>query len=51
MLSKSIRIEEAIARQNGIITLQKCRVKDEIIQIGEELLERIEPQKMESEVL
>lgn len=51
VLSKSIRIEEAIARQNGIITLQKCRVKDEIIQIGEELLERIEPRELERDVL
>jgi len=36
VLSKSIKIEEAIAKQNGIITLQKGKVKDEIIQIGED---------------
>jgi chromosome partitioning protein len=41
VLSKSIKIEEAIARQNGVITLQKGKVKDEIIQIGEELLSRL----------
>jgi len=50
VLSKSIKIEEAIARQNGIITLQKGKVKDEIIQIGEELLVRLEePQPMRKE--
>lgn len=41
VLSKSIRIEEAIATQSGIIALQKGRVKDEIIRIGEELLCRL----------
>jgi len=43
VLSKSIKIEEAIAQQQGVITLQKGKVKDEIIQIGEELLSRLEP--------
>ena len=42
MLSKSIKIEEAIAKRNGLIQLQKAKVKDEIIFIGEELLKRIE---------
>jgi chromosome partitioning protein len=42
VLSKSIKIEEAIAKQNGVITLQKGKVKDEIIQIGEELLNRLD---------
>ncbi|MBW1839660.1 MAG: ParA family protein [Deltaproteobacteria bacterium] len=41
VLSKSIKIEEAIARQKGIITLEKGKVKDEIIRIGEELLDRL----------
>ena len=41
VLSKSIRIEEAIATQSGVIALQKGRVKDEIIRIGEELLCRL----------
>jgi chromosome partitioning protein len=41
VLSKSIKIEEAIAKQNGVITLQKGKVKDEIIQIGEELTARL----------
>ena len=42
VLSKSIKIEEAIAKQTGIITLQKCKIKDEIIRIGEELIERLD---------
>ncbi len=42
VLSKSIKIEEAIASQNGVITLQKAKVKDEIIRIGEELLIRLQ---------
>lgn len=41
VLSKSIKIEEAIASGNGIISLQKGKVKDEIIRIGEELLDRL----------
>lgn len=41
VLSKSIRIEEAIAMQSGVIALQKGRVRDEIIRIGEELLCRL----------
>ena len=47
MLSKSIKIEEAIARQDGVITLQKGKVKDEIIQIGEELLGRLDARGVE----
>jgi len=42
VLSKSIRIEEAIALQSGVMALQKGRVKDEIIRIGVELVCRIE---------
>lgn len=42
VLSKSIKIEEAIANQSGIVTLQKCKVKDEIIRIGEEFLGRLQ---------
>jgi chromosome partitioning protein len=47
-LSKSIKIEEAIAKQNGLVSLQKGKVKDEIIQIGEELLNRLEERKNDS---
>ena len=42
VLSKSIKIEEAIANKNGLITLSKGKVKDEIILIGEELIHRVE---------
>ena len=42
VLSKSIKIEEAIANKNGLITLPKGKVKDEIILIGEELIQRLE---------
>ncbi len=42
VLSKSIKIEEAIANKNGLITLSKGKVKDEIILIGEELIQRLE---------
>ena len=42
VLSKSIKIEEAIASRSGVITLQKGKVKDEIIRIGEELLNRLD---------
>ena len=41
VLSRSIKIEEAIAKQNGLIDLQKGKVKEEIIRIGEEFLERL----------
>jgi len=41
-LSKSIKIEEAIARRDGLIELQRGKVKDEIILIGEELIKRLE---------
>ncbi|MBN1364913.1 MAG: AAA family ATPase, partial [Syntrophaceae bacterium] len=37
VLSKSIKIEEAIASRDGIVSLHKGKVKDEIILIGEEL--------------
>ena len=43
VLSKSIKIEEAIAQKNGLITLTRGKVKDEIITIGEELIQRLEP--------
>jgi chromosome partitioning protein len=46
-LSKSIKIEEAIAKQNGLVSLQKGKVKDEIIQIGEELQRRLSQAKGE----
>lgn len=42
VLSKSIKIEEAIAQKNGLITLTRGKVKDEIITIGEELISRLE---------
>jgi chromosome partitioning protein len=42
VLSKSIRIEEAIARQDGVITMKSGKVKDEIIRIGEELITRFD---------
>ena len=46
-LSKSIKIEEAIAKQDGLVTLQKGKVKDEIILIGEELVHRLESDRGE----
>jgi chromosome partitioning protein len=42
VLSKSIKIEEAIARKNGLITLTRGKVKDEVITIGEELVQRLD---------
>jgi chromosome partitioning protein len=41
VLSKTIRIEEAIASKTGIINLENAKVKEEIISIGNELLERL----------
>lgn len=41
-LSKSIRIEEAIATKTGLISLPKGKVKDEIESIGLEFIERLE---------
>jgi hypothetical protein len=45
VLSRSIRIEEAIARQDGIVALRTGKVKDEIIRIGEELVDRLSAQR------
>jgi len=42
VLSKSIKIEEAIAGRHGVVTLTKAKVKDEVVQIGEELIDRLE---------
>lgn len=42
VLSKSIKIEEAIAKKDGLITLRKGKVRDEIVLIGEELIHRME---------
>jgi chromosome partitioning protein len=41
VLSKTIRIEEAIASKTGIINLENAKVREEIISIGNELLERL----------
>ncbi len=41
-LSKSIKIEEAIANRAGVTSLKKAKVKDEIEKISRELLERLE---------
>ena len=40
-LSKSIKIEEAIAGRKGIISSSKAKVKGELEQIGEEFLQRL----------
>ena len=42
VLSKSIKIEEAIAGRSGLVSLKHAKVKDEIERIGDELLERLE---------
>lgn len=42
VLSKSIKIEEAIAQQDGVISLSRCKVKDELKAIGEELVRKLE---------
>jgi len=42
MLSKSIKIEEAIAGRYGVVTLSKAKVRDEVRMIGEELVSRVE---------
>jgi chromosome partitioning protein len=41
VLSKSIRIEEAIASRDGVVFTVKGKIRDEIMAIGEELVERI----------
>jgi len=41
-LSKSIKIEEAIAGRTGIVSLKKSKVGREIQQIGDELIIRAE---------
>ncbi len=41
VLSKSIKIEEAIASRDGLVSLQNAKVKDEIILLGEELIQRL----------
>ncbi len=42
VLSKSIRIEEAIAGREGVVSLSRGKVKDEVTAIGRELVERVE---------
>jgi len=42
VLSKSIKIEEAIANYEGVVSLSKCKVKDELTAIGEEFVEKLE---------
>jgi len=42
VLSKSIKIEEAIAGRRGVVTLAKAKVKDEVVRIGVELIDRVE---------
>jgi chromosome partitioning protein len=39
-LSRSVKIEEAIPKQAGIVELGKSKIKDEIEQIGEEFIKR-----------
>ena len=41
-LSKSIKIEEAIAERSGVVSLKKGKVKDEIELISRELIQRVE---------
>lgn len=41
MLSKSIKIEEAIASRKGVIDIPKAKAKQEVERIGSELIERL----------
>lgn len=41
MLSKSIKIEEAIASRKGVVDIPKAKAKQEVEQIGSELIERL----------
>jgi chromosome partitioning protein len=41
-LSRSIKFEEAIAKQAGVVEIGSSKVKTEIIKIGQELIRRVE---------
>ena len=43
VISKSIKIEEAIAEQQGVIYLNNQKIRTQLFDLGREFLQRIEP--------